>query len=99
MNSSALATDVLGKSGRLRLDVLVGGQQDAEALAELARGRLRAKLPELRLALEARVQPHHRFLLERMLAHIDFLEESLAQVQKGIEERLRPTGTAMHEER
>jgi transposase len=92
---AAVATDILGKSGRLMLDALVGGAQDAEALAELARGRLRAKLPELRLALEGRVQPHHRFLLTRILAHIDFLEESLAQVQQEIEQRLRPFEEAM----
>lgn len=92
---AAVATDVLGKSGRLMLDALVGGAQDAEALAELARGRLRAKLPELRLALEGRVQPHHRFLLTRILAHIDFLEESLAQVQQEIEQRLSPFEEAM----
>ncbi len=74
---AAVATDVLGKSGRHMLEALLGGEQDAEALAELARGRLRAKLPELRLALEGRVQPHHQFLLRRILAHIDFLEESI----------------------
>jgi transposase len=92
---AAVATDVLGKSGRLMLDALVGGAQDAEALASLAKGRLRAKLPELRLALEGRVHPHHRFLLTRILAHIDFLEDSLAQVQKEVEERLRPFEEAM----
>ena len=74
---AAVATDVLGKSGRQMLDAIIAGTQDAEALAELARGRRRSKLPELRLALEGRVQPHHRFLLTRILAHIDFLEESL----------------------
>jgi transposase len=56
-------------------------RRDAEVLAELARGRLRAKLPALRKALDGRVQPHHRTLLVRILAHIDFLEESLAQLQ------------------
>jgi len=47
------------------------GRHDPETLAELARGRLRAKLPDLRLALDGRVQPHHRVLLTRILAHID----------------------------
>jgi transposase len=68
---ASVATDVLGKSGREMVEALIGGKQDAQALAELARGRLRAKLPDLRLALEGRVQPHHRFLLRRILAHID----------------------------
>jgi transposase len=92
---AAVATDVLGKSGRDMLNALMGGEQDAEALAELARGRLRAKLPELRLALTGRVHPHHRFLLERMLAHIDFLEESLEGIQQEIEQHLRPFEEAM----
>jgi hypothetical protein len=87
---AAVATDVLGKSGRQMIEALVGGAQDAQALAELARGRLRAKLPDLRLALEGRVQPHHRFLLGRILAHIDFLEESIAHVQQEIEQHLAP---------
>jgi transposase len=92
---ASVASDVLGKSGREMVEALVGGEQDAQALSELARGRLRAKLPDLRLALEGRVQPHHRFLLKRILAHIDFLEESIAQVQQEIEERLAPFAEAV----
>jgi transposase len=79
-----VATDVLGKSGRAMVEALVGGEQDPAALADLARGRLRAKLPELRVALEGRVQPHQRVLLRQMLSHITFLEEALAQVQEEI---------------
>jgi len=71
------------------------GRHDPETLAELARGRLRAKLPDLRLALDGRVQPHHRVLLTRILAHIDFLEESLAQLQAEMEQYLHPFEEAM----
>lgn len=85
---AAVATDVLGKSGRDMLTCLIRGEQDAEALAELARGRLRAKLPDLRLALDGRVEPHHQFLLQQILAHTDFLEQSIEKVQREIEERL-----------
>ena len=87
---AAVATDVLGKSGRDMIEAVMGGEQDAEALASMARGRLRAKLPDLRLALEGRVQPHHRFLLQRILAHIDFLDQSIAQVEQEIEPHLHP---------
>jgi transposase len=87
---AAVATDVLGKSGRDMLEAVMGGEQDAEVLAALARGRLRAKLPDLRKALEGRVQPHHRFLLQHILAHIDFLEQSITQVEQEIEQHLRP---------
>jgi transposase len=87
---ATVATEVLGKSGRDMVEAVIGGEQDAEALAALARGRLRAKLPDLRKALEGRVQPHHRFLLQRILAHSDFLEQSIAQVEQEIEQHLRP---------
>jgi len=92
---AAVATDVLGKSGRDMLEAVMGGEQDAQALAALARGRLRAKLPDLRLALEGRVQAHHRFLLQRILAHIDFLEQSIAQVEHEIAQHLSPFEEAM----
>ncbi len=87
---AAVATDVLGKSGRAMLNGLVAGDHDPEALAELARGRLRAKLPALQQALEGRLLPHHRLLLRQMLAHLDFLEASLVEVQAEIERHLIP---------
>lgn len=92
---ASVATDVLGKSGRSRLDALLEGQEDPEILAELARGRLRAKLPDLRKALDGRVRPHHQVLLTRILAHIDFLEESLEQLLKEMEQYLDPFEEAM----
>jgi transposase len=92
---AAVATDILGLSGRAMLEAMVHGEQDADLLAELARGKLRAKLPQLRQALDGRLQPSHRFLIERILAHIDFLEESLALVHQEIEQALRPFEEAM----
>jgi transposase len=92
---ASVATDVVGKSGRAMLNGLVAGDHDPEALAELARGRLRAKLPALRQALEGQLQPHHRLLLQQMLAHLDFLEASLAEVQAEIEHHLLPFAEAV----
>jgi transposase len=86
----AVASDVMGVSGRQMLEALLGGEQDPAVLAELARGRLRQKLPALRQALEGRVQPHHLVLLGRILAHIDFLEESLTDLGQEIERALAP---------
>src|SRR5438874_1946310 len=59
----SVATDVLGVSGRAMLAELIEGRDDPEALAQQARGRLRAKIPQLREALRGRVTEHHRFLL------------------------------------
>lgn len=81
----AVATDVLGASGRDMLQMLLSGEQDPEVLAQLARGRLRAKLPLLRLALEGRLSDQHRVLIRHVLTHMDFLEEQLAQLTSEIE--------------
>lgn len=90
-----VASDVLGVSGRDMLAALLAGEQDPEALAELARGRLRAKLPALRQALDGRVHPHHRALLHHILAHIDFLEAQLAQLTAEIEAAQAPFAEAL----
>jgi transposase len=70
----SVATDVLGVSGRDMLRALVAGQSNADRLAELARGKLRAKIPALRLALQGRVTEHHRFLLGLLLDELTHLE-------------------------
>jgi transposase len=92
---AAVASSVVGVSGRELLAAILGGEEDPAALAELARGRWRAKLPALRQALTGRVQPQHRLLIERILAHIDFLAESVSQVQGEIERRLATEAAAL----
>jgi len=62
---ASVATDILGKSGREILQALVGGTSDSAALAQLARGRLREKLPQLEQALAGQFSAHHRFLIAR----------------------------------
>ena len=92
---ASVVSDVLGKSGRAMLEAIPDGVSDAEALADLARGSLRRKLPQLQLALEGRVQPHQRILLTRILAHVAFLEESLQQLQQELDQHLSPFEEAM----
>jgi len=87
---ASVATNVMGVSGKNMLHALLGGEADPEILAELARGRLRKKIPALKQALEGRVRPHHRFMLETILVHIDFLDESIATVSKEVVSRLDP---------
>lgn len=87
---TSVVSDVMGKSGQAMLEALLKGQSDPEALAELARGSLRGKLPQLREALQGRVQAHHRVLLQHLLDHIAFLEKSLHELTGEIEQRLQP---------
>lgn len=87
---TSVVSDVMGKSGRAMLEALLEGVSDPEALAELARGSLRGKLPALREALEGRVDAHHRVLLHHLLSHMEFLEKSLQELTAEIEQRLSP---------
>jgi transposase len=72
------------------LDGLVGGTTDPEVLAELARGRLRQKLPALREALEGRFTAEHALIVGHILAHLDFLDEAITSLGAAIEDQLRP---------
>jgi transposase len=90
-----VATDILGKSGRAMLDALVAGTKDPEVLAELARGKLRVKIPALREALEGRFEPLHALLIGAILNHLDFLDEQIEQLSDAIEEQLRPFAAAV----
>ena len=89
-----VATDILGKSGRAMLDALVAGSTDPEALAELARGKLRQKLPALREALEGRFEAHHAIVIGAILTHLDFLDEQIDRLSDAIETELGPTGAS-----
>src|SRR6266508_1276290 len=90
-----VATDILGVSGRAMLDALVAGTTDPEILAELARGKLRAKLPALREALEGRFEAHHALVIGAILAHLDFLDEQIDRRSEAIEEQLGPFATGV----
>lgn len=92
---SSVASDIMGVSGRAMLEALVAGTNDPEALAELAKARLRAKLPALRKALDARFREHHGFLVAQVLAHVDYLEEAIAAVSERIDTAIAPFQAAV----
>ena len=85
---TTVISDVMGTSGRAMLAALLAGTTDPTVLADLARGKLRKKLPELQRALKGRFRPHHAFLIEQVLAKIDFLDEALARLTAEIDGRL-----------
>jgi len=87
---SSVATDVFGVSGTAMLRALVEGDMAPEAMAELAKGRLRTKLEPLVKALQGRVSEHHRFLLRLHLRRLDEIERDLAELETRIAERMRP---------
>jgi len=80
----SVASDTFGVSGRLMLDALVAGERDPEVLTGLARGVLRNKTDDLRLALTGRFTTHHGLMIALHLARIDHLDEMLTQVKDTI---------------
>jgi transposase len=90
----SVATDVLGVSGRAMLAALVGGERDPEVLAELARGRLRTKLPQLRQALRGRFSDHHALLVGLALAHLEHLEGAIAALDTEVDQVISPFARA-----
>jgi transposase len=87
---ASVASDPLGVSGRAMIRALIAGEEDPDALAELARMRLRAKLPQLREALFGLVTEHHRFLLQVQMDQLEHLEGLIARFDERIAGAMAP---------
>ena len=90
----SVAADVLGVSGRAMLRALLAGERDPMVLAELARGRLRSKLPELREALRGRFSAHHALLVRLALDHVEQLERSITELDMAVDRVIAPFAQA-----
>src|SRR5215469_10346577 len=91
----AVASNVVGVSGRHMLRAIEQGESDAQVLAELAKGRLREKLPALLQALTGRVQPHQRLLVGELLDHIAYLEQAIHRIEVSIADHLAEQAQAV----
>jgi transposase len=87
---SSVASDIVGVSGRAMLEALIGGQRDPAVLADLAKRRLRAKIPALTEALTGRFTAHHAFLARVHLDLIDQHTAAIDQLTARIEEAIEP---------
>jgi transposase len=85
---SSVVSDVTGVSARAMLEALVARSTDVTALAELAKGRLRAKRSELEQALTGTLERHHAFMIAHHLSHLDFLEEQIAAFDPAVKAAL-----------
>jgi transposase len=85
---SSVATDITGKSGRAILHALLQEEQDPQALADLARGRMREKREQLAQAVQGTLSEHHRFLLSSQLRQLDFFDGQLRELDQEIATRL-----------
>jgi transposase len=92
---ASVATDVFGMSGRLMLRALIEGKAAPQEMAELAKGLLRKKIPELQRALEGKLEGHHRFLLKLQLDRLESAEKDLAVLEQHIHDKLEPYATQL----
>jgi transposase len=91
----SVATDILGASGRDMIEALIAGETDPEKLANLARRKLREKIPQLKLALEGHIRDHHRFMLKLLMDQYKALEKAIEEVSERIEEVTHPQEEAV----
>jgi transposase len=87
---SAVATNILGTSSRAMLQALIDGEQDVHVLAELAKTRMRSKIPDLVQALTGNFREHHAFLCRMHLERIDQITAAILELSARIEEEMRP---------
>lgn len=92
---TSVLTDIDGVSGRAMLRALIAGTASPAEMADLAKGRLKAKRDSLELALAGRVMPHHRFILQELLTQIESLDATIAKFDKQILEDCRPFEAAV----
>jgi transposase len=81
----SVASDVLAVSGRAMLTALVAGERDPQVLAEMAKGRLRLKIPALRQALRGRFTEHHAVMIGLALDHTAHLDTAIARLDERVD--------------
>ncbi len=91
---SVVASDIFGVSGRAMLAALIAGERDPQALAQLARTRMRAKISALEEAFTGHFTDHHAFLLAKMVTRVDGLDADIGELDERIEEMIAPFAEA-----
>jgi transposase len=86
----SVASSVATKSGRAMIEALIDGERRGPVLADLAKGRMRNKIPDLSLALEGRFGDHHAMLCRLHFGHLDHLEAMLGELDARIEAMMQP---------
>jgi transposase len=89
---SNVVSNVLGVSGREMIEELIKGneEKDITVIAKFARGKMKDKIPEIEKALNGTMGKHQKMIIRAQLEHIDFLTQKIEELDKEVEERMRP---------
>ena len=85
-----MASTITTQSVRAMVEALIDGERRPLLLAELAKGKMRAKIPDLQRALEGRFDDHHALMCRLHLDHLDHLDEMIARLDTQIEDMMQP---------
>jgi transposase len=91
----SVISNLLGVSGRAMIRAMLAGETDPEVLANLAQRKMRGKIPELRAALDGRLNDHYRFLMRQHWELLEALEKQVGELEEEIERRLPPFAWAV----
>ena len=86
----SVASSITTKSGRAMIEALIDGERRGPVLAELAKGKMRSKIPDLSMALEGRFGDHHALMCRLHLDHIDHLQAMITRLDDQIEAMMVP---------
>lgn len=89
----SVASSVATKSGRAMIEALIDGERRPHVLADLAKGRMRAKIPDLGRALEGRFDDHHALMCQLHLTHLDQLDDMISRLDAQVEQMMQPFHT------
>jgi len=90
----SVISDVMGKSSRQMIEALIAGERNPVVLAEMSKARMRAKIPDLQLALVGRFGQHHALMARAHLDHIDHLDELIARLDQEVDKEMVPFAEA-----
>ena len=90
IKADSVASSITTKSVRAMVEALIDGERRPTVLAELARGRMRSKIPDLQRALEGRFDDHHALMCRLHLEHLDHLDAMIAKLDSQVEQMMRP---------
>jgi transposase len=85
-----VACSIATQSGRAMIEALTGGERRGPVLAQLAKGRMRVKIPDLSMALEGRFGEHHALMCRLHLDHTDHLEAMIKRLDAQVEAMMTP---------
>ena len=92
IKADSVASSITTKSVRAMVEALIDGERRPTVLAELARGSMRSKIPDLQRALEGRFDDHHALMCRLHLAHLDQLDTMIARLDEQVEQMMQPFG-------